>query len=142
VTVIAFTMFKDALLTGRKRQTIRRLCRVGDDIEARLREYRRKPGGLLHLWWGSPRSDPSTAYRMMVVMCTSVIPVYLAPAHAYAYVCCGRWRSVDEERLAADDGFESYAQMYEWFERTYRRDIAKLVFAVIKWAFPPVEVSQ
>jgi len=133
VVVLAFSVCRDELLSGAKRQTIRRLGRLGEGVEGALRRYRIRPGCRLHVWWQNPRTRKPDSGLLFLAECTSVVPITL---HEEGYsVWRGGWfrpaGAAASEALARRDGFGNYAELLAWFRERY--DIESSVFVVITW---------
>jgi len=133
MVVLAFSVLKNDLLSGKKRQTIRRLCRLGEGVGGALRRYRIQPGCRLHIWWKAPRTRDPESRLLFLAECTSVFPITL---HEEGFsVWQGGWfrpaGPAASEALARRDGFGSYSELLAWFRERY--GVEETVFVVITW---------
>jgi len=92
VPILGFTVFKDKILNGEKRQTIRK-----------ARKIPIKVGDTLYLYW---KLRTRQCELLKAVKCTEAFRL------SYLDFC-------DDEDIARRDGFENAAQMKEWFEKRY-----------------------
>ena len=102
---IGFTVLKDKILSGEKRQTIRR--------------HRKRPvevGDTLYLYWHLRRKD---CELLKVVKC---VETFTKP--------WGMLRESDD--VAKRDGFESKSAMRKWFGKIHNPD-TMMLFDVIRW---------
>lgn len=105
--------FVEALLTGAKRQTIRRKARC-------------KPGDKIQIYTGQRTKE----CRMLgEAVCLATAPVILYPSRAYI----GEHMLNDKQRqeLAEADGFANYQEMHEWFKEKYKS--RSFEGEIIKW---------
>ncbi len=102
--------FADAVESGEKRQTIRAYRRDGRDP---------KPGDTLHLFTGMRTRQ---CRKLGEQVCVDVTPILIGPSgialHPYTDECLAR-TPVDADTEAVADGFESFAAMRAWFEKTH-----------------------
>ncbi|MDI6826835.1 MAG: hypothetical protein QMD36_06700 [Candidatus Aenigmarchaeota archaeon] len=103
--ILGFTVFKNEILNGEKRQTIRK-----------ARKIPIKVGDTLYLHW---KLRTKQCELLKVVKCTEAIRL------RYSDFC-------DDEDIARRDGFENAVQMKEWFEKRYAPKPDDL-FDVIRW---------
>jgi hypothetical protein len=103
--LLGFSVFKDKILNGEKRQTIRKARKIPINI-----------GDTLYLYW---KLRTKQCELLKVVKCTESLRV------KFSEFC-------DDENVARKDGFESAAQMREWFEKHYDPKPRDL-FDVIRW---------
>jgi len=93
--------FYPILLVGRKRQTIRRRKGIA-------------PGDEIKLYSGG---DEKIAQHITTVVCKDVKPVYIGTYRVYI-----EDREIaprERERLATEDGFNSFAEMYDFILHQY-----------------------
>lgn len=103
--LLGFSVFKDKILNGEKRQTIRK-----------ARKIPIKVGDTLYLYW-KPRTKQCELLK--VVKCTESLRL------KFLEFC-------DDEDIARNDGFENVAEMKEWFEKHYDLKPEDL-FDIIRW---------
>jgi len=103
--IIGFTVFKDKILNGEKRQTIRK-----------ARKIPIKVGDTLYLYW---KLKTKQCERLKVAKCTESLRL------KFSEFC-------DDEDIARKDGFENAAKMKEWFGRRYNPNPDDL-FDIIRW---------
>jgi len=127
--VIGFSVFKDKILNGSKRQTIRP-----------LRKHPIKVGEKLYLFWHLRRKD---CVKLMEATCRetffvemfyskvfNAVSVLSFPDHVTGQPV--RRMGLDEiEDLARKDGFENAREMMDWFNEKYCMD--EMIFQVIRW---------
>lgn len=102
---ISFTMFKEKILDGTKKQTIRA-------VSKRVI----KKGDTLYLYWHQRQKD---CELLKVVKCTSVHLIYYRDfSHS--------------ESIAKKDGFENAQEMRAWFEKVHK-PLPYDCFYIIKW---------
>lgn len=110
MTVIMFQpRFAELVKSGEKMQTIRRMrkrpVKVGDSLSLRK-------------WAGTPRRSGHVTLRERI--CKSVDTIYLQPAGRCQVLRNGIGLSERQgEVLALRDGFESVAEMLDWFDKTH-----------------------
>jgi len=103
--LIGFTVFKDKILSGEKRQTIRK-----------ARKIPIKEGDTLYLYWHLRQKD---CELLKVVKCVSATRI--------------SWGLIrDNDAIANDDGFKDAAEMRAWFEKVHKPKWDDL-FDIIKW---------
>ncbi len=96
--------FADSVESGEKRQTIRRLRKDGRDPQV---------GDTLYLYTGM---RTKACRKLGEVICERVLDVEIFGGG----VVIGReLASHEREQLAGQDGFESFAGMRDWFEKTH-----------------------
>jgi hypothetical protein len=115
VTAINFTRFIDKVLSGEKRQTIRRI-RKKNPI---------KPGVVLQLYTGQ---RTKAARKLVDAVCTSVTPIRIT----YTQVWLDGKPLPDHVRmeLAQKDGFDGLADFHGFFMKHYGADFNGVV---IEW---------
>lgn len=93
--------FVEALLTGAKRQTIRRKARC-------------KPGDKIQIYTGQRTKE---CRKLGEAICIAIAPVVLYQSRAYL----GSHMLSDAQRqqLAEADGFADYPEMHGWFKEKY-----------------------
>jgi hypothetical protein len=106
--LIGFTVFHDEVRDGTKRQTIRR---------HRHRKRPIKVGDKLYLYWHLGRKD---CHLLRVERCTAT---FTKP-----------WGAIRlSEEIAERDGFQSCAEMREWFRKNCYSPDDNEIFDVIRW---------
>ena len=130
--VIGFTVFKEKLLDGSKRQTIRL-----------VRKYPIKVGDTLYLYW-KLRTKQCEFIRK--VICTETFPIQIQFFEEWLDSGKSIWR-VDKilpngtiltlmdfkvEELAQQDGFENALEMMRLISKMYG-DLRNKTFQVIRW---------
>lgn len=113
MVAINFSVFKDKILNGSKRQTIRLLnkkwCRVFDKTELCYTV-------MLQLYW---RQRSKESELLMEIELRSLFPKKLNQI---------------TEKEAFDDGFKSLEELWVWFKKTYPKiDFEKEYLMIIKW---------
>ncbi|MEM3580854.1 MAG: ASCH domain-containing protein [Candidatus Bathyarchaeia archaeon] len=102
--LIGFTLFREKILSGEKRQTIR------------LKRKRvPKAGEPLYLYW---KLRTKECILLKKVVCKEVIPITWATMR-------------DNLQLAKEDGFETLEEFRKWFSRYNPKDDTE--FVVIRW---------
>lgn len=110
MVIIGFKVFKDKILSGEKRQTIR----VAKPYYTRL-----KPGDPLHLYW-KPRTKEMELLHEVPLKRSRLI----------------FWQDFTEE-LALKDGFSSLVHMQDWFIKTYgEKDAMGQGYMLLEWHDP------
>ncbi len=133
MVAISFSVFKDKILSGEKRQTIRRFTekRYKQILNAdRLQLYwhqRSKDGYLLkevklsRIYFLAFREDENGKIRLWLKERENSLSFFPAK----------EWLS---DYVAEMDGFDSYESMLKWFLEHYGKDeILNTTFMVIKW---------
>ena len=121
---VNFTVFIDKILSGEKRQTIRRASPKWANVKA---------GDRLDLYTGlgTPR-----ARKLGEAVVESITPIFLTPAARRAWVRLpfglAGLRDDDLELIALMDGFPSLSRFWEFFVEKY--GFETLEFYVIRWA--------
>lgn len=103
--IYSFSVFRDKVASGEKRQTIRRWRSDGREP---------KPGDRLDLWWKSRRPE---RFKFGEAICTEVFPIRFW-ADEYDWTCRVHERNVDWaafDDIAKRDGFDDPYQMLGWF---------------------------
>ena len=104
--LIGFTVLKDKVQSGEKRQTIRR-----------HRKLPVKVGNILYLYWHLRQKD---CELLRVEKC---VETFTKP-----------WGMLKvSEEIAKRDGFKSSTEMREWFNKTHHLPDDKDLFDVIRW---------
>jgi len=103
--LIGFTVLKDKILSGEKRQTIRR---------ARKRAI--KVGDTLYLYW---KLRTKECQLLTVATCMEALRL------KYADFCC-------DEEIAKRDGFENSEELRKWFTKKHNPKPDDL-FDIIRW---------
>jgi len=122
--IISFKVFKDKILSGEKKQTIRRYNEKRFQQFTNVNKYQ--------LYWGSPRNegellkevDPLSPYLIRFDLAHGIINAENDAVY-----------SLDErEKLAKADGFNNYHEMLDWFIQTYGTIIPfNEMFIVVRW---------
>ena len=108
---ISFSVFKDKILSGEKRQTIRA-----------VRKHPIKKGELLYMWWKqrSPERE-----KLGEATCTAVRKIMI---YDHDYICQlsnpnEQYALVDEhenlDNFAIADGFDNWQKLVEFFDDTH-----------------------
>ena len=128
--IISFSVFKDKILDGSKKQTIRRFNERRFQQFTNVNKYQ--------LYWGSPRNGgelikeverAGSPYCIRFDLTHGIINAGYLPGHnEFVY-------TLDErEELAHADGFKDYHEMIDWFIKTYGPVIPfNEKFMVIRW---------
>jgi len=124
--IISFSVFKEKIQNGTKKQTIRK-----------LRKYPIKTDDLLYLWW---KSRTPQRERLGYAACSEQFLVKMSIIdngfNVYFHVWpVGKTEELScEERakLAELDGFDSITEMVEWFHKTHG-EMHEECFQVIRW---------
>ena len=128
MALIGFTIYKQKILDGSKRQTIRLM---------RKRPIKREE--LLHLYWHLRQKDCESLGKQI---CVEVLMIRFKHGLDYAGSRLHVWDHVfdhwhkmpleEELDLALRDGFDSIDDFLNWFESRYP-DIESRIFQVIRW---------
>jgi len=103
--LIGFTVFKDKIISGEKRQTIRK-----------PRKRPIKVGDTLYLYWHLRQKD---CELLQVVKCKEVITMKYKD---FAY----------DDDIAKRDGFKNSEEMRKWFEKIHKPK-PEDSFVIIRW---------
>ncbi len=116
--------FAPKIRSGQKISTIRG-CRL----------RRTRPGELLSLYVGMRTKNCELLGRSE---CVSVIPIELDLVNRRIFLAGKRIPAEEVEMLAREDGFDSAAQMFDWFEAKYppHHDATSFCGERICWAYP------
>ncbi len=110
--LIGFSVFKNKVLDGSKRQTIRK-----------MRKYPIKVGDTLYLYWHTRQKD---CEKLGEATCTEEFTVcFNEILKSYGFD--------RREDLAKRDGFDNFPQMMEWFLRQYPHATFLEKYQVIRW---------
>ena len=104
---LSFSVFKDKIISGAKRQTIRT-----------VRKNPIKERDKLYLYW--KQQSPKDCEKLGEATCAKAIPVRIEKAKAvltYPEVC--NYEIVHLDKFAQDDGFDNWQQLIEYFEKNY-----------------------
>ena len=104
---LSFSVFRDKILDGSKRQTIRG-----------IRKRAIAAGDKLFLYW--KQQSPKDCEKLGKATCTKAIPVRIERSRAvltYPEVC--DYEIVHLDKFAQDDGFDNWQQLIEFFEDTH-----------------------
>ena len=105
---ISFSVFKDKIKSGAKRQTIRS-----------VRKRAIATGDKLYLYW--KQQSPKDCKKLGETYCTKAIPVRIEKMKAVlTYPEVGSYEIVHLDKFAEDDGFDNWQQLIEYFEKNYR----------------------
>jgi hypothetical protein len=102
--LLSFSVFKDKILSGAKRRTIRA-----------PRKIPIKVGDTLYMWWKS--RSPKEKEKLGESTCIRVSPVKIEKKFALCPDLSARYHSIDE--FAQADGFDNWQQMIEFFDKTH-----------------------
>jgi hypothetical protein len=134
--LLGFTVFKEEVRNGIKRQSIRK-----------LRKYPIKVGDKLWMYWHTRQKD---CEFLREDLCTQVMTIRFC----YDPNFCGggpvlrvdkvgnepdekayvtrQLRPMEVEDLAIRDGFKNELEMADWFYKTHK-ELSQLTFQVIRW---------
>ena len=104
---LSFSIAKDKIISGAKRQTIRS-----------VRKRAIVAGDKLFLYW--KQQSPKDCEKLGETYCTKAIPVRIEKAKAvltYPEVC--NYEIVHLDKFAQDDGFDNWQQLVGYFEKNY-----------------------
>jgi len=127
---IGFTVFKEKILNGSKRQTIRP-----------LRKNPIKVGDRLYLFWHLRRKDceklreATCIEKFYIKICTFVYERDIEDVRILRWNGKGVVYAMSREQgedLGKRDGFENLEEMIDWLSSKYG-DLSKIVFQVIRW---------
>lgn len=116
--------FADAVESGEKRQTIRKLRKDGRDP---------KVGDTLYLYTGM---RTKACRKLGEAVCTSRLGVQIGRYCVLVRKGRERWiaqNNAEVASLAQADGFESFAEMRDWFEKTHGLPFTGKLY---RWAAP------
>jgi hypothetical protein len=133
--LIGFIVFKDKILDGTKRQTIRK-----------IRNHPIKKGDKLYLYWHLRQKD---CEKLLETICTEEFTIrikrnpnglgqvflgiasYEEKKLPNSDLIIGHWEPrLDKEEIVKRDGFNNEFEMLKWFDNRY--DLPEL-FQVIRW---------
>jgi len=100
---ISFSVFKDKILSGAKRQTIRA-----------IRKNPIKEGEKLYMWWKQRSSERE---KLGEAKCTKIAPITISKHGASSPDLSVRFHSLNEFAIA--DGFDNWQELVEFFESTH-----------------------
>jgi hypothetical protein len=122
--LLGFTVFKDNILDGSKRQTIRM-----------LRKYPIKIGDKLYLYW---KLRTKQCEKLGEAICTEHFLIYMGKDESENKTTYRLMKQVNETwvsvsttewvDIAKRDGFKSDLEMFQWFDKRMG-----CVFEVIRW---------
>lgn len=115
--IISFSVFKEKILDGTKKQTIRRYTKKR--YEQFCNAYNKKKK--FQLYWGNPRNGGE--------LLKEVEPDFIP----YVISFDKNNRNFDEEKVAKADGFKNYDEMRNWFWEKYGMKMYTEQFMVIRW---------
>ena len=102
--LLSFSVFKDKILSGAKRHTIRA-----------PRKNPIKVGDKLYMWWKS--RSPKEKEKLGESTCINVVPVKIEKKFALCPDLSVRYHSLDE--FAQADGFNNWQELIDFFERIH-----------------------
>jgi hypothetical protein len=126
MVLIGFTVFKEKILDGTKRQTIRK-----------LRKYPVKEGDKLYLYWHLRQKD---CEKLCETICTETLRISMSIDQGELCIIqlpnglgnCQRLPYFQMLTLANADGFRTVEEMKDWFIKTHG-NIDGETFQVIRW---------
>jgi hypothetical protein len=140
--IISFSVFREKIESGEKCQTLRKYS------PGQYRWYlncwkKRETTGWYNLFWHNPRNG-GTRIRDVV---PSEKPFLICFNHAYGQMHINILRRKglaqspqylqDDYSVLADiakrDGFKNSSEMWEWFEKTYGKEMFQSKFMVVRW---------
>lgn len=101
---LSFSVFKDKILSGAKRQTIRS-----------VRKHPIKEGDVLYMYW--KQRSQTEREKLGEAKCTKVFPVKIEKNFALCPDLSVRYHSLD--LFAQADGFDNWQQLIEFFDKTH-----------------------
>ena len=102
--LLSSSVFKDKILSGAKRQSIRA-----------PRKIPIKVGDTLYMWWKS--RSPKEKEKLGESTCIRVSPVKIEKKFTLCPDLSAIYRDIDE--FAQADGFDNWQQMIEFFDKTH-----------------------
>lgn len=102
--LLSFSVFKDKILSGAKRRTIRA-----------PRKIPIKVGDTLYMWWKS--RSPKEKEKLGESTCIRVSPIKIEKKFTLCPDLSAIYRDIDE--FAQADGFDNWQQMIEFFDKTH-----------------------
>lgn len=128
--ILSFSVFKEKIQNGTKKQTIRK-----------LRKYPIKNSDLLYMWW---KSRTPQREKIGETTCTEQFLIKLSITDNGFSVYMPIWRVGETTQLSYDeltvlarlDGFSGIQEMTEWFHKTHG-EIEQECFQVIRWEDTP-----
>ena len=130
MVAISFSVFKDKILSGEKRQTIRIYSEKRYNQIMRIRT--------LQLYWHQRSRDSELLreeiavelFRMRFIEEGDEIGLETMDAYGEFEVA----KENEREHIAQADGFSSWAELVQWFINRYGRDkLLKTDYMVIRW---------
>lgn len=126
MTTISFSVFKDKILSGEKRQTIRK-----------VRKNPIKVGDRLQLYWYQRSANNELLFD---TVCTDIVPVRIEENQVSYFVKCSK--NVLEkliknlDKFAIADGFDNWNHMRNWFQKEHGLPFEGVL---IEWEYPEDE---
>jgi hypothetical protein len=104
--LLSSSVFKDKILSGAKRQTIRA-----------PRKIPIKVGDTLYMWW---KSRSPQREKLGEANCTKTTPITIQKTKAIlTYTDSGDYEIAHLDKFAQADGFDNWQQMIEFFDKTH-----------------------
>jgi len=123
MVAISFSVFKDKILDGTKRQTIRPLRKRSFNV-----------GDNLQLYWHMRQKDCEKLQDETCVEVFSIHLVHRVVIRIREFEPLNQILNYAETTdLARRDGFSSVAEMFDWFEKQYGQRLKSLTFQIIRW---------
>jgi hypothetical protein len=124
--LISFSVFKEKIKDGTKKQTIRK-----------LRKYPIKKYDLLYMWW---KSRTPQREKLGLTTCTEEFLIKMSIIDNGFNVYMSVWKVGETQELSCEeraelaelDGFDSITGMVEWFYKTHG-EMNQECFQVIRW---------
>lgn len=136
--IISFSVFKDKIESGEKKQTIRKYS-PGQYQRILNCWKKRETTGKYNLFWHNPRNGGTRIkdvtpldrpYLISFNRSCGQMNVHLLTANGMGRAT---YSAAILEDLAKDDGFNSASEMWKWFEENYGKDMFQSKFIVIRW---------
>lgn len=107
---LSFSVFKDKILSGAKRQTIRS-----------VRKNPIKEGDKLFLYW--KQQSPKDCEELGEATCTSVKPITIYKDDCFVTLANKERENIDDpcdlNKFAIADGFDNWDDLVKYFEKNY-----------------------
>lgn len=123
MVAISFTVFKNKIISGEKKQTIRKWS------ETRVNQMKKLK--VLQLYW--KQRTPECELIKEVVL-DEIVKVRFGPM-GLMFFDDGGWnyfRIADMHQIALLDGFTDFGRMENWFFNKYN-ELEKQIFSLIRW---------
>lgn len=129
MVIITFKVFKDKLIDGTKKQTIRPYSKERYEQLKHALKYQ--------LYWGNPRNGGTLIKEVTPkpsITCLTfdkekgLINIGYDPRHDHFL-----YYPEEQDLIAINDGFKDFNEMEDWFQKNYGEKIYEMRFMLIRW---------